>query len=167
MMFCPFCNEADTKVIDSRLSSDGQQVRRRRECLQCNERFSSFESAELGLPRVVKRDNTRSAFDQEKLRAGMLKALEKRPISSEQVEAVILRLMKKLRSLGEREISSRQIGEWVMEELCDLDPVAYVRFASVYRSFQDIQAFNQAIEQLKQDISANKKQSHDIEIEKK
>lgn len=167
MMFCPFCNEADTKVIDSRLSSDGQQVRRRRECLQCNERFSSFESAELGLPRVVKRDNTRSTFDQEKLRAGMLKALEKRPISSEQVEAVILRLMKKLRSLGEREISSRQIGEWVMEELCDLDPVAYVRFASVYRSFQDIQAFNQAIEQLKQDISANKKQSHDTEIEKK
>lgn len=167
MMFCPFCNEADTKVIDSRLSSDGQQVRRRRECLQCNERFSSFESAELGLPRVVKRDNTRSAFDQEKLRAGMLKALEKRPVSSEQVEAIILRLMKKLRSQGEREISSRQIGEWVMEELCDLDPVAYVRFASVYRSFQDIQAFNQAIEQLKQDISTNKKQAHDIEIEKK
>ncbi|MFZ0218825.1 MAG: transcriptional regulator NrdR [Candidatus Aquirickettsiella sp.] len=166
-MFCPFCNEADTKVIDSRLSSDGQQVRRRRECLHCNERFSSFESAELGLPRVVKRDNTRSAFDQEKLRAGMLKALEKRPISSEQVEAVILRLMKKLRSLGDREISSRQIGEWVMEELCDLDPVAYVRFASVYRSFQDIQAFNQAIEQLKRDISANKKHSHDSEIEKK
>lgn len=167
MMFCPFCNEADTKVIDSRLSSDGQQVRRRRECLQCNERFSSFESAELGLPRVIKRDNTRSAFDQEKLKAGMLKALEKRPISTEQVEAVILRLMKKLRSLGEREIYSRQIGEWVMEELCDLDPVAYVRFASVYRSFQDIQAFNQAIEQLKQDISANKKHSHGTEIEKK
>jgi transcriptional repressor NrdR len=167
MMFCPFCNEADTKVIDSRLSSDGQQVRRRRECLQCNERFSSFESAELGLPRVVKRDNTRSTFDQDKLRAGMLKALEKRPISSEQVEAVILRLMKKLRSLGEREISSRQIGEWVMQELCDLDPVAYVRFASVYRSFQDIQAFNQAIEQLKQDISENKRHTHDSEIEKK
>jgi transcriptional repressor NrdR len=166
-MFCPFCNEADTKVIDSRLSSDGQQVRRRRECLQCSQRFSSFESAELGLPRVVKRDKTRSAFDQEKLRSGMLKALEKRPISSEQVEGVILRLIKKLRSLGEREISSRQIGEWVMEELCDLDPVAYVRFASVYRSFQDIQAFNQAIEQLKQDISSNKKHAHDTEIEKK
>ncbi|EDP45671.1 transcriptional regulator NrdR [Rickettsiella grylli] len=166
-MYCPFCNEAETKVIDSRLSSDGQQVRRRRECLQCNERFSSFESADLGLPRVIKRDNTRSAFCQEKLRTGMLKALEKRPISSEQVEHVILRLMKKLRALGEREISSRQIGEWVMEELCDLDPVAYVRFASVYRSFQDIQAFNQAIEQLKQDISANKKYSHDTEIEKK
>ncbi len=119
------------------------------------------------MPRVIKRDNTRSAFDQEKLRAGMLKALEKRPISSEQVEGVVLRLMKKLRALGEREISSRQIGEWVMEELCDLDPVAYVRFASVYRSFQDIQAFNQAIEQLKQDISANKKYSHDTETEKK
>lgn len=167
MMYCPFCNEADTKVIDSRLSSDGQQVRRRRECLQCNERFSSFESAELGLPRVIKRDNTRSAFDQEKIRAGMLKALEKRPISSEQIEAIIVRLIKKFRALGEREISSRQIGEWVMEELCDLDPVAYVRFASVYRSFQDIQAFNQAIEQLKEDISANKKQTHDTEIEKK
>lgn len=166
-MNCPFCDKGDTKVIDSRLSSDGQQVRRRRECPCCSERFSSFESAELGLPRVIKRDNTRSAFDQEKLRAGMLKALEKRPISSEQVEAVILRLVKKLRSSGEREISSRQLGEWVMEELCDLDPVAYVRFASVYRSFQDIQAFNQTIEQLKNDLSVNKKQTHDVETEKK
>jgi transcriptional repressor NrdR len=166
-MNCPFCNEGDSKVIDSRLTSDGQQVRRRRECPRCNERFSSFESAELGLPRVIKRDNTRSAFDQEKLRAGMLKALEKRPISSEQVEAVILRLVKKLRSSGEREVSSRQLGEWVMEELCALDPVAYVRFASVYRSFQDIQAFNQTIEQLKNDLVANKKQSNDIETEKK
>lgn len=165
-MNCPFCDKGDTKVIDSRLSSDGQQVRRRRECPCCSERFSSFESAELGLPRVIKRDNTRSAFDQEKLRAGMLKALEKRPISTEQVEAVILRLVKKLRSSGEREISSRQLGEWVMEELCALDPVAYVRFASVYRSFQDIQAFNQTIEQLKNDLSVNKKQSHD-ETEKK
>ncbi|MES2998782.1 MAG: transcriptional regulator NrdR [Pseudomonadota bacterium] len=166
-MYCPFCNAADTKVIDSRLSSDGQQVRRRRECPVCNERFSSFESAELGLPRVIKRDATRSAFDQEKLRAGLLKALEKRPITSEQVEALILRLVKKLRSSGEREISSRQLGEWVMEELCTLDPVAYVRFASVYRSFQDIQAFNHTIEQLKQDLSSNKKQSNDIETEKK
>ncbi|WP_218813665.1 transcriptional regulator NrdR [Rickettsiella endosymbiont of Dermanyssus gallinae] len=166
-MNCPFCDKGDTKVIDSRLSSDGQQVRRRRECPCCSERFSSFESAELGLPRVIKRDNTRSAFDQEKLRAGMLKALEKRPISSEQVEAVILRLVKKLRSSGEREISSRQLGEWVMEELCDLDPVAYVRFASVYRSFQDIQAFNQTIEQLKNDLSVNKKQANDVETEKK
>ncbi|BBB14926.1 transcriptional repressor NrdR [Candidatus Rickettsiella viridis] len=166
-MNCPFCDKGDTKVIDSRLSSDGQQVRRRRECPCCSERFSSFESAELGLPRVIKRDNTRSAFDQEKLRAGMLKALEKRPISSEQVEAVILRLVKKLRSSGEREISSRQLGEWVMEELCDLDPVAYVRFASVYRSFQDIQAFNQTIEQLKNDLSLNKKQANDVETEKK
>ena len=166
-MNCPFCDKGDTKVIDSRLSSDGQQVRRRRECPCCSERFSSFESAELGLPRVIKRDNTRSAFDQEKLRAGMLKALEKRPISSEQVEAVILRLVKKLRSSGEREISSRQLGEWVMEELCGLDPVAYVRFASVYRSFQDIQAFNQTIEQLKNDLSVNKKQSNDVETEKK
>ena len=165
-MNCPFCNEGDTKVIDSRLSNDGQQVRRRRECPSCNERFSSFESAELGLPRVIKRDNTRSAFDQEKLRAGMLKALEKRPISSEQVEAIILRLVKKLRSSGEREISSRQLGEWVMEELCDLDPVAYVRFASVYRSFQDIQAFNQTIEQLKQDLSLNKKQANNVKTEK-
>lgn len=166
-MNCPFCDKGDTKVIDSRLSSDGQQVRRRRECPCCSERFSSFESAELGLPRVIKRDNTRSAFDQEKLRAGMLKALEKRPISSEQVEAVILRLVKKLRSSGEREISSRQLGEWVMEELCDLDPVAYVRFASVYRSFQDIQAFNQTIEQLKNDLSVNKKQVNDVETETK
>ncbi len=165
-MYCPFCNAADTKVIDSRLSHDGHQVRRRRECLVCNERFSSFESAELGLPRVVKRDNTRSAFDPAKLRAGMLKALEKRPITGEQVEAVVLRLVKKLRSSGEREISSRQIGEWVMEELCALDPVAYVRFASVYRSFQDVQAFNQVIEQLKQEISSQKK-ANDVETKTK
>lgn len=165
-MYCPFCNETDTRVIDSRLSTDGQQVRRRRECPRCNERFSSFESAELGLPRVIKRDNTRSAFDQEKLRSGMLKALEKRPITSEQVDATVLRLVKKLRSLGEREISSRQLGEWVMEELCNLDSIAYVRFASVYRSFQDVQAFNQTIEQLKQSLSSNKKQTHDAETEK-
>jgi transcriptional repressor NrdR len=166
-MYCPFCSAADTKVIDSRLSNDGQQVRRRRECPSCNERFSSFESAELGLPRVIKRDNTRSAFDPEKLRAGLLKALEKRPVTSEQVEGLILRLVKKLRSSGEREISSRQVGEWVMEELCALDPVAYVRFASVYRSFQDIQAFHHVIEQLKQELAVNKKQFNDCETEKK
>jgi len=166
-MHCPFCSAADTKVIDSRLSHDGQQVRRRRECSACNGRFSSFESAELGLPRVIKRDNTRGAFDPDKLRAGLLKALEKRPVTSEQVEAVIMRLVKQLRSSGEREISSRLIGEWVMEELAALDSVAYVRFASVYRSFQDIQAFNHVIDQLKQMLSSNKKQADDLETEKK
>ncbi|WP_010597429.1 transcriptional regulator NrdR [Rickettsiella massiliensis] len=165
-MYCPFCNEADTRVIDSRLSSDGHQVRRRRECPRCNERFSSFETADLGLPRVIKRDNTRSTFDQEKLRAGMLKALEKRPISSEQVDSVMLRLVKRLRSSGEREISSRQLGEWVMEELSELDPVAYVRFASVYRSFEDIQAFNQTVEQLKQHHFSDKKSTHETENKK-
>jgi len=148
-MYCPYCSEIDTKVIDSRLVADGQQVRRRRECPQCSERFTTFESAELAFPRVIKRDGRRSPFDEQKLRAGMLRALEKRPVSSEQVEEVMQRLLKQARSTGEREVSSQLLGEWIMEELRALDQVAYVRFASVYRSFQDVHAFNKEIEQLK------------------
>lgn len=150
-MYCPFCNEIDTKVIDSRLVSDGQQVRRRRECPKCNERFTTFETAELVLPKIIKNDGRRSPFDEEKLRAGMQRALEKRPVSSEQIEAVMQRLLKRIRAIGEREISSRLVGEWVMEELRALDEVAYVRFASVYRSFQDVSAFQKAIQQLQKD----------------
>lgn len=147
-MHCPFCSEIDTKVIDSRLVAEGQQVRRRRECPKCTERFTTFESAELIFPRIVKRDGARAPFDEQKLRAGLLRALEKRPVSAEQIESVMQHLLNQIRSMGEREINSQLLGEWVMEELRGLDQVAYVRFASVYRSFQDVQAFNKEIEKL-------------------
>lgn len=150
-MYCPFCNAADTKVIDSRLVEEGAQVRRRRECLDCQERFTTFEMAELNLPRIIKRDGRRSAFDEEKLRAGLLKALEKRPISTEQVEAAVQRIIHKLRAQGECEVSSQWVGELVMDELRALDEVAYVRFASVYRSFQDINAFRDEIRRLQKE----------------
>jgi transcriptional repressor NrdR len=147
-MHCPFCSEQDTKVIDSRLVGDGDQVRRRRECPTCTERFTTFETAELTLPRIIKRDGRRSPFDEDKLRAGMGRALQKRPVSSEQVEAAIQRLLRRARGLGEREIHSQLLGEWVMEELHALDQVAYVRFASIYRSFQDVNAFHEEIQRL-------------------
>lgn len=147
-MHCPFCGEADTKVIDSRLVADGDQVRRRRECISCKERFTTFETAELVMPRVVKQDGTRQPFDEDKLRAGLMKALEKRPVSIEQIEAAINRIKFRLRATGEREIKSLQVGEEVMAELRQLDKVAYVRFASVYRSFQDINEFREEIDRL-------------------
>lgn len=147
-MHCPFCGEADTKVIDSRLVAEGDQVRRRRECLSCRERFTTFESAELVMPRVVKQDGTRQPFDEEKLRAGLMKALEKRPVSIEEIEAALNRIRFRLRATGEREVKSMQLGEEVMTELRQLDKVAYVRFASVYRSFQDINEFKEEIERL-------------------
>ncbi len=147
-MHCPFCGKQDTKVIDSRLASEGAQVRRRRECLDCNERFTTFESAELVLPRIIKGNNAREAFDEKKLTAGMMRALEKRPVKSENVDAAINRLQHRLRASGEREIPARLLGEWVMNELRELDKVAYVRFASVYRSFEDVNAFREEIERL-------------------
>ncbi len=147
-MHCPFCNESDTRVTDSRLVSEGKQVRRRRECASCGERFTTYEAAELAMPRVVKRDETRQQFDEEKLRQGMRRALQKRPVSTEQLEEAMQRIMHKLRVTGERERDSQAIGEMVMEELRNLDQVAYVRFASVYRSFQDVQAFNAEIKKL-------------------
>ncbi len=147
-MYCPFCNADDTKVTDSRLMSEGNQIRRRRECIHCKERFTTYETAELSLPRVIKRDGRRDAFNEDKLRAGMQRALEKRPISSEAIENAISRILHKSRACGEREIPSAQIGEWVMEELHNLDQVAYVRFASVYRSFQDIKEFREEISRL-------------------
>ena len=149
-MNCPFCSFEETKVIDSRLSGEGQQVRRRRECLRCGERFTTFESAELVMPRVIKSDVTREPFDEQKLRSGMLKALEKRPVSSEAVDAAVSHVCHKLRTLGEREVPARLVGELVMDELHQLDEVAYVRFASVYRSFQDVDAFREEIERLRQ-----------------
>lgn len=147
-MKCMYCGADDTKVIDSRLVGDGDQVRRRRQCLDCAERFTTYENAELSLPRVVKRDGSRVNFDEQKLRAGLLRALEKRPVASEEVEAVVSRIKHRLQVMGEREVPARQIGEWIMQELRELDQVAYVRFASVYRSFQDVNAFKEEIDRL-------------------
>ena len=148
-MHCPFCSHQETKVIDSRLAGEGRQVRRRRQCLACNERFTTFESAELVMPRLVKSDNSRQPFDEDKLRNSMIRALEKRPVPSDEFEQAIGRLVHKLRTLGEREVPSRLVGEFVMEELRDLDEVAYVRFASVYRSFQDVTEFQDEIKRLR------------------
>src|SRR5271169_4213055 len=148
-MHCPFCGRTETKVIDSRLAGEGRQIRRRRECLACAERFTTFESAELLLPTVIKGDRSREPFDEKKMLAGMQKALEKRPVGREAIEAAAARICHKLRSLGEREIAARVIGEMVMEELRHLDEVGYVRFASVYRSFQDVDAFRTEIDQLR------------------
>lgn len=148
-MHCPFCFAADTKVIDSRLVAEGSQVRRRRECLTCAERFTTYEVAELVMPRLVKRDGSRQPFDLEKLRRGMARALEKRPVSLEQIEESISRISHALRSKGEREIESRFLGEQVINELKKLDEVAYIRFASVYRQFQDLNEFRDEIDRLK------------------
>ena len=147
-MYCPFCNASDTKVIDSRLVREGNQTRRRRECPDCKERFTTYETAELSLPRIVKRDGRRAPFNEDKLRAGMLRAMEKRPVSTEQIETAIARIIRKVMTSAEREIPSSQVGEWVMEELHQLDQVAYVRFASVYRCFQDIDEFRREISRL-------------------
>jgi len=153
-MHCPFCGKQDTKVIDSRLASEGAQVRRRRECLDCNERFTTFESAELVMPRIIKGNNAREPFDEKKLIAGMMRALEKRPVMSDAVDGAISRLQHRLRASGEREIAARLLGEWVMNELRELDEVAYVRFASVYRSFEDVKAFREEIERLESQPTA-------------
>jgi len=134
--------------VDSRLLAEGDKVRRRRECPACSARFTTYEIAELVLPSVVKRDGRREPFLEEKLRTGLMRALEKRPVSTEQLEKLILRVKNRVRASSERELSSQQIGEWVMDELRRLDPVAYVRFASVYRSFEDVNAFRVEIERL-------------------
>jgi transcriptional repressor NrdR len=152
-MYCPFCQAIETKVVDSRLVADGAQVRRRRQCLACNERFTTFETAELIMPAIIKRDGRRESFSIDNLRAGMLRALEKRPVSVDDLESAIVTILQKIRRTGEREIESRQIGEWVMEQLYRLDHVAYVRFASVYKRFKDVSDFRQTIEQMKHDKS--------------
>lgn len=147
-MHCPFCGKPDTKVIDSRLVAEGQQVRRRRECTACGERFTTFEGAELVMPRIIKRDGSREPFNEEKLRAGLLRALERRPVPTEAIESTIAEIGSQLRATGEREVSSRLLGELVMEALKKLDKVAYVRFASVYMSFDDIRQFEEAVAKL-------------------
>ena len=152
-MHCPFCGAIDTKVIDSRLVTEGNHVRRRRECITCEERFTTYESAELVMPRIIKAGGIREPFNEDKLMAGLPTALEKRPVSIEKVEEAITRIKANIRSTGEREIQSRDVGEQVMKELRDLDEVAFVRFASVYRSFKDLEEFRAEIDRLSKDNS--------------
>ncbi|MGB0446053.1 MAG: transcriptional regulator NrdR [Pseudomonadales bacterium] len=150
-MHCPFCSHHETKVIDSRLMAEGEQIRRRRGCMECNERFTTFEVAELLMPKVIKQDGSRQPFDEDKLRAGILRSLEKRPVGVEAIESAISRIKHKLRASGEREVPTQLLGETVMEQLRGLDEVAYVRFASVYRSFKDLNEFRAEIERLEQE----------------
>jgi len=149
---CPFCQHEDTRVIDSRLTEDGATVRRRRECPACGERFNTFETAELKLPAIVKSGERREAFDERKLRVSFERALQKRPVASDAVDAAVREIINDLRRSGEREVPSRQVGELVMRELKKLDQVAYVRFASVYRKFEDVQAFLEEIAKLEHDL---------------
>lgn len=152
-MKCPFCDALDTKVVDTRLAADGLQVRRRRECLTCHTRFTTFEQPELIMPMIVKSSGARQPFSDAKLRSGMDRALEKRPVSTTAVEDALNHIKYRLRSLGEREIPSREIGRLVMEELKKLDAVAYIRFASVYLSFSDLKDFGDEIAKLQQNMT--------------
>lgn len=153
-MWCPLCNHDETRVVDSRLTGDGMQIRRRRECLKCANRFNTFEAPELKAPRVIKSDGGREAFSEEKLRRGMMRALEKRPVETREVERSIRHLLREISSAEEAEIPSTLVGEWVMRELRRLDQVAFVRFASVYRRFEDLQAFRELIETLEREGEA-------------
>ncbi len=148
-MQCPYCNADDTKVIDSRLAAEGAQVRRRRQCNQCQERFTTFEVVEVVMPRIIKSSGRIEPYDSQKLRRSIQLPLQKRPVTLDEQEAMISRIEKRIRQLGEREISSKSLGEVVMSELKELDDVAYVRFASVYRDFQDIEAFRQELQNIK------------------
>jgi transcriptional repressor NrdR len=147
-LHCPFCRDEYTKVIDSRLVADGSQIRRRRQCLSCHERFTTYEIAELLMPRIIKQDGSREPFDDNKLRAGLHRELEKRPVGVEALETAINHIKHYLRNTGERELASQVVGEKVMEQLQQLDQVAYVRFASVYRRFQDLSEFRKEIDRL-------------------
>ncbi|WP_043765874.1 transcriptional regulator NrdR [Algiphilus aromaticivorans] len=153
-MQCPYCRHADTRVVDSRTADDGSSIRRRRECPECGARFNTFERAHLPVPPLEKSDGSTEAFDEEKLRRGMARALYKRPVSDERLQESIDRIVDKLRTFGERSVPARTLGEWVMEELREMDHVAYVRFASVYRQFNDAQAFREEIERLESSPSA-------------
>ncbi len=147
-MKCPFCSSDDTQVIDSRVSEPGDSIRRRRRCTACQKRFTTYENVELRLPQVVKSDGSRADFDSDKVRVGFQRALHKRPVPTEYVDAAINRIVQQVLSLGEREVPSRMVGEMVMDELKKLDKVAYIRFASVYRSFSDIADFRDAIREV-------------------
>lgn len=149
-MNCPFCRMPDTRVIDSRFVDENNQIRRRRECTSCNERFTTYESVEFTMPQIIKRDQRRCVFEEKKLRHGIMKSLEKRPVSADQVEVTIREIMRTLRDSGEREVTSAFLGDLVMAQLRHLDQVAYVRFASVHRSFQDVHAFRDEINRLEE-----------------
>lgn len=148
-MHCPFCRGKETKVVDSRYANQGDAIRRRRECLDCQERFTTFETAELSLPRIIKQDQSRECFDEHKLKRGLLKALEKRPVAIARIDDAVANILRRLVAMGEKEVPSKVLGDWVMNELKALDHVAYVRFASVYRCFQDVDAFAAEIQRLK------------------
>lgn len=151
-MYCPYCNALDTKVIDSRLAAEGAQVRRRRQCTECGERFTTFEAVEVVMPRIIKTNGRIEPYDQNKLRRSISLPLQKRPVTSDEIDATIGRVEHKLRNMGEREISSKMVGEVVMSELKGLDDVAYVRFASIYRDFQDIAAFQAELASIHADV---------------
>ncbi|OOS22556.1 transcriptional regulator NrdR [Moraxella lincolnii] len=151
-MHCPYCNTQDTKVIDSRLAAEGSQVRRRRQCNHCQERFTTFEVVEVVMPRIIKSSGKIEPFDADKLRRSIMLPLQKRPITIDEQDAMISRIEKRLRQMGEREILSKVLGEIVMSELKEVDDVAYVRFASVYRDFQDIAAFQKELANIRPDI---------------
>ncbi len=151
-MHCPFCQHVDTRVIDSRVSDDGVTIRRRRECEACGERFSTMETIELKLPVIIKSDGRRDMFDARKLRAGFDRALNKRPVAEEQIESSVRAVVHQLRMTTEREVASRRVGEFVMAELRKLDHVGYVRFASVYRSFEDVADFREELDRLERDL---------------
>jgi len=147
-MKCPFCGSPDTQVLDSRVSEGGDSIRRRRRCLSCRKRFTTYENAELRLPQIVKQNGTRADFDVSRIRNGFQRALHKRPVPTEYVDQAVERIVQRVLGLGEREIPSRQIGELVMQELYKLDKVGYIRFASVYRSFQDAADFRDALKEV-------------------
>jgi len=149
-MWCPLCNHENTRVVDSRLTRDGMQIRRRRQCEHCGTRFNTYETPEIKAPRIIKADGTREAFSEDKLRTGMLRALEKRPVETREAERTIRALLRQISTVEDSEIPSSLLGEWVMRELSKLDQVAYVRFASVYKRFEDVQAFRDVIERLEQ-----------------
>ena len=147
-MHCPFCKAEDTQVIDSRVSDDGDSIRRRRRCVACSKRFTTYETVEFRMPQEVKQDGSRTEFDLDKLRTGFMRALHKRPVPTPLVDDAVATVTQQVLALGEREIPSRRIGEMVMKELYKLDTVAYIRFASVYRSFQDVDDFRDAIKEV-------------------
>ncbi|HZP94490.1 MAG TPA: transcriptional regulator NrdR [Burkholderiales bacterium] len=155
-MRCPFCKHEETQVVDSRVSEEGDSIRRRRRCLSCDKRFTTYEKAELRMPQIVKSNGYREEFKEDKLRTGFMRALHKRPVSAELVDAAVERIRQKLLGLGDREVDSRRIGEMVMKELSRLDKVAYIRFASVYRSFQDIDDFREAIKEVQKPAARRK-----------
>lgn len=168
-MWCPFCSHENTRVVDSRLTRDGMQIRRRRQCEDCGSRFSTYEAPELKAPRIIKADGGREAFSEAKLREGMLRALEKRPVETREVERAIRSLLRQISTVEDSEIPSSLLGEWVMRELSKLDQVAYVRFASVYKRFEDVQAFRDVIERLERDAPADgdKRQISLLDTDKK